>query len=226
MLFERTALSRKPEKLARKELDVLRTDGQWMPDMVFRDPYILDFLNLSDSYSERDLETAILRDMEAFLLEMGSGFSFVARQKRMVIDGEDHTLDLLFYHRRLRRLVAVELKLGKFKAAYKGQMELYLRWLEENERESSEDSPLALILCAEGGQESIALLRLDQAGIRIGQYLTELPPRKFWNASCMSPSRCPDLCWKIARKNSNDRYGETPLQYERYAAAWRHARRL
>jgi predicted nuclease of restriction endonuclease-like (RecB) superfamily len=121
MLFERTALSRKPEKLARKELSALRADGKWMPDMVFRDPYILDFLNLSDSYSERDLETAILRDIEAFLLEMGGGFSFVTRQKRMVIDGEDHTLDLLFYHRRLRRLVAVELKLGKFKAAYKGR---------------------------------------------------------------------------------------------------------
>jgi len=177
MLFERTAVSRKPEKLARKELAALRADNQWMPDMVFRDPYILDFLQLSDSYSERDLETAILRDMEAFLLEMGSGFSFVTRQKRMVIDGEDHTLDLLFYHRRLRRLVAVELKLGKFKAAYKGQMELYLRWLEENEQESNEESPLGLILCAEGGQESIALLRLDQSGIRVGQYLTELPPK-------------------------------------------------
>jgi hypothetical protein len=136
-----------------------------MPDMVFRDPYILHFLQLSDSYCERDLETAILRDMEAFLLEMGSGFSFVTRQKRMVIDGEDHTLDLLFYHRRLRRLVAVELKLGKFKGAYKGQMELYLRWLEENEQESNEESPLGLILCAEGGQESIALLRLDQSGM-------------------------------------------------------------
>lgn len=179
MLFERTALSRKPEQLARKELDTLRTKGQWMPDMVFRDPYILDFLKLSDSYSERDLETAILRDIEAFLLEMGSGFSFITRQKRMVIDGEDHTLDLLFYHRRLRRLVAVELKLGKFKAAYKGQMELYLRWLEENEQESTEESPLGLILCAEGGHESIALLRLDQAGIRVGQYLTELPPKKI-----------------------------------------------
>ena len=179
MLFERTALSRKPEKLARKELTALRADGRWMPDMVFRDPYILDFLNLSDSYSERDLETAILRDIEAFLLEMGGGFSFVTRQKRMVIDGEDHTLDLLFYHRRLRRLVAVELKLGKFKAAYKGQMELYLRWLEENEQESSEESPLGLILCAEGGHESIALLRLDQAGIRVGQYLTELPPKEI-----------------------------------------------
>src|ERR1019366_5953390 len=137
MLFERTAVSRKPEELAHKELDALRNDDQWMPDMAFRDPYILDFLKLSDSYSERDLETAILRDIEAFLLEMGSGFSFVTRQKRMVIDGEDHTLDLLFYHRRLRRLVAVELKLGKFKAAYKGQMELYLHWREENEQQST-----------------------------------------------------------------------------------------
>lgn len=178
MLFERTAVSRKPEKLARKELDALRAENQWAPDMVFRDPYILDFLKLSDSYNERDLETAILRDIEAFLLEMGSGFSFVARQKRMVIDGEDHALDLLFYHRRLRRLVAVELKLGKFKATYKGQMELYLRWLEEHEQEPKEESPLGLILCAEGGQESIALLRLNQSGIRVGQYLTELPPKK------------------------------------------------
>lgn len=144
----------------------------------FPRPYILDFLKLSDSYSERDLETAILRDIEAFLLEMGSGFSFVARQKRMVIDGEDYALDLLFYHRRLRRLVAVELKLGKFKAAYKGQMELYLRWLEEHEQEPKEESPLGLILCAEGGQESIALLRLDQSGIHVGQYLTELPPKE------------------------------------------------
>jgi predicted nuclease of restriction endonuclease-like (RecB) superfamily len=178
MLFERTALSRKPAKLARKELDALRNEDQWTPDMVFRDPYVLDFLKLSDSYSERDLEVAILRDIESFLLEMGGGFSFVSRQKRMVIDGEDHNLDLLFYHRRLRCLVAVELKLGKFKATYKGQMELYLRWLEENEYEAGEGSPLGLILCAEGGQESIALLRLDQAGIRVGQYLTELPPRK------------------------------------------------
>ena len=146
--------------------------------MVFRDPYILDFLKLSNSYSERDLETAILRDIEGFLLEMGSGFSFVTRQKGMVINSEDHTLDLLFYHRRLRRLVAVELNLGKFKVAYKGQMELYLRWLEENEQEPNEESPLGLILCAEGGQESIALLRLDQSGIRVGQYLTELHSKK------------------------------------------------
>jgi predicted nuclease of restriction endonuclease-like (RecB) superfamily len=178
MLFERTALSRKPKELARKELDALCEKDLWMPDMVFRDPYILDFLRLSDTYSERDLEVAILRDIEAFLLEMGSGFSFITRQKRMVIDGEDHNLDLLFYHRRLRRLVAVELKLGKFKATYKGQMELYLRWLEQHEQEPGEQSPLGLILCAEGGHESIALLRLDEAGIRVGQYLTELPPKE------------------------------------------------
>ena len=156
MLFERTALSRKTNKLAHKELSSLREEGRWTPDLVFRDPYVLDFLNLTDTYSERDLEAAILRDIEAFLLEMGSGFTFVARQKRMVIDGEDHNLDLLFYHRRLHRLVAVELKLGKFRAAYKGQMEQYLRWLERNEQEPGEESPLGLILCAEGGQESVA----------------------------------------------------------------------
>ena len=164
--------------MAHKELSSLREEGRWTPDLVFRDPYVLDFLNLTDTYSERDLEAAILRDIEAFLLEMGSGFTFVARQKRMVIDGEDHNLDLLFYHRRLHRLVAVELKLGKFRAAYKGQMELYLRWLERNEQEPGEESPLGLILCAEGGQESVALLRLDQVGIRVAQYLTELPPKR------------------------------------------------
>jgi YhcG PDDEXK nuclease domain len=143
-------------------------------------PYILDFLNLTDSYSERDLETAILCDIEAFLLEMGSGFSFVARQKRVVIGGEDHTLDLLFYYCRLGRLVAVDPFWNRPHNAEHnaGQMELYMRWLEENEQESSEDSPLGLILCTEGGQESIALLQLDQAGIRVGQYLTELSPKK------------------------------------------------
>jgi predicted nuclease of restriction endonuclease-like (RecB) superfamily len=179
MLYERTALSRKPEELVRTELDALRAEDRITPDLVFRDPYLLDFLNLKDSYSERDLETAILRDMEAFLLELGGGFSFVARQKRMVIDGDDHYLDLLFYHRKLKRLVAVELKLGVFKAAHKGQMELYLRWLEKYEQEPGEESPLGLILCAEGGAESVALLRLDAAGIRVGQYLTELPPKEL-----------------------------------------------
>jgi predicted nuclease of restriction endonuclease-like (RecB) superfamily len=179
MLFERTALSRKPEELIRRELDELRNNDRISPDLVFRDPYLLDFLKLHDSYTERDLETAILHEMEGFLLELGDGFSFIGRQKRMVIDGEDHYLDLLFYHRKLKRLIAVELKLGAFKAADKGQMELYLRWLEKYEQEPGENSPLGLILCANGGAESVALLRLDAAGIHVAQYMTELPAKEL-----------------------------------------------
>lgn len=178
MLFERTAISRKPEELIRLELDALRDEDQLTPDLVFRNPYFLDFLNLKETYSERDVETAILRELEAFLLELGAGFTFVARQKRMIIDGEDHYLDLLFYHRKLKRLIAVELKLGKFKAADKGQLELYLRWLERYEKEPGEQSPLGLILCSEGGHEAIELLKLDSAGIRVAEYLTELPSQE------------------------------------------------
>ena len=178
MLYERTALSKKPEELIRQELDTLRNEDQLTPDLVFRDPYFLDFLNLKGAYSERDLEAAILRELEAFILELGAGFTFVARQKRMIIDGEDHYLDLLFYHRKLKRLIAVELKLGKFRAADKGQLELYLRWLERYEQEPGEGAPLGLILCAEGGHEKIELLRLEPSGIRVAEYLTELPPRE------------------------------------------------
>ena len=177
MLFERTAVSKKPELLIHRELSKLREEGSLSPDLVFRDPYVLDFLGLKNAYNERDLEQAILRELETFLLELGIGFSFVARQKRMVIDNEDHTLDLLFFHRRLKRLVAVELKLGKFKAAYKGQMELYLRWLEAYEQGPGENSPLGLILCGSSSSEAIELLRLDDAGIRVAEYLTELPSR-------------------------------------------------
>ena len=177
MLFERTALSKKPAALAKQELAKLRDEDRLTPDLVFRDPYVLDFLRLKDTYSEADLETAILRELESFLLELGVGFAFVARQVRIIIDGEDHHLDLLFYHRRLRRLVAVDLKLGKFEAAYKGQMELYLRWLEKHETQPGEDSPLGLILCAGKSDEQIELLQLDASGIHVAAYLTDLPPR-------------------------------------------------
>jgi predicted nuclease of restriction endonuclease-like (RecB) superfamily len=177
MLFERTALSKKPEKLAKKELAKLRTTDQLSPDLVFRDPYFLDFLGLKDTYAEADLEAAILRDIESFLIELGTGFTFVARQKRMVIDGDDFRLDLLFYHRKLRRLVALDLKLGKFEAADKGQMELYLRWLDKHEREPSEKAPLGLILCESAGEEQVELLQLGESGIRVATYLTELPPK-------------------------------------------------
>lgn len=181
MLFERTAFSRKPEELARKELAELREDDRVSPDMVFLDPYLLDFLDLGNAFREADLEAAVLQELEKFLLELGGGFTFVARQKRMTIDNEDFYLDLLFFHRRLKCLVAVELKMGKFKAVYKGQMELYLRWLEKYEMEKGEQPPLGIILCTEGNREQIELLRLDTAGIHVAEYLTELPPKELLN---------------------------------------------
>lgn len=147
------------------------------PAVVFKDPYFLDFLGLRQGHDEADLETAILRQLEAFILELGRGFAFVERQKRMVIDGEDFYLDLLFFHRRLRRLVAIELKLGRFKAAHKGQMELYLKWLDKFERQPEEEAPIGLILCAESSREQVELLQMHKDGITVAEYWTELPPK-------------------------------------------------
>jgi len=179
MLFERTALSRKPAKLVARELKALREDDKLTPDLVFRDPYVLDFLGLADTYSEKDIEAAILREIESFLLELGAGFAFVQRQKRITLDGDDYYLDLLFYHRRLRRLVVIELKLGEFKPADKGQVELYLRWLDRHERQDGEEAPLALILCAGTKRETAEYLDLGRSGIHVAEYLTELPPREL-----------------------------------------------
>lgn len=179
MLYERTAVAKKPENVVRQEVDSLRKEDQLTPDLVFKDPYFLDFLGLNDRYIEKDVEDAILREMEKFILELGVGFSFVARQKRMQLEDEDLYLDLLFFHRKLRRLVAIDLKLGPFKADYKGQMELYLRWLDEYERQPGEEVPIGLILCASRSEEKIRLLRLDHGNIRVAAYMTELPPRKL-----------------------------------------------
>ena len=178
MLYERTALSKKPDELAKKELDALRDEDRLTPDLIFRDPYFLDFLGLADTFSEKDLENAILRELERFILELGTDFSFIARQKRITVDHEDFYIDLLFYHRKLHRLVAIDLKLGKFRPADMGQMELYLRWLDRYERQEREDSPIGLILCAGKSLERIELLQLEDRGIRVSEYLTELPPRK------------------------------------------------
>lgn len=177
MLYERTAISSKPEEVIKTELANLRDNEILSPDLVFKSPYFLEFTGLKGVYSEKSLEDSLLVHIEHFILELGVGFTFVERQKRMIIDGEDFYLDLLFYHRKLRRLVAIELKLGKFKAAYKGQMELYLRWLEKYEMEAGEESPIGLLLCTEGSEEQIELLQLDQTGIRVAQYMTELPSR-------------------------------------------------
>ena len=144
----------------------------------FKDPYLLDFLNLGNGYLEKDLEQAILYELEKFILELGKGFTFVERQKRMIIDGEDFNLDLLFYHRKLKRLVAIELKLGKFQAKHKGQMELYLRWLDKYEKQEGEKTPIGLILCAESSREQIELLEMHKDGIIVAEYWTDLPPKK------------------------------------------------
>ena len=178
MLFERTAVSGKPEDFIKRELSTLRDDNVMSPDLVFKSPYFLEFTGLKGMYSEKSLEECLVAHLEQFIIELGNGFSFVARQKRMIIDGEDFYLDLLFYHRRLHRLIAIDLKKGRFKAEYKGQMELYLRWLEQNEVEPGEESPLGLLLCTEGSDEQIELLQLDKSGIKVAKYLTELPSRE------------------------------------------------
>lgn len=176
MLYERTALSRQPDALIQQELATLRSKGEIAPKLVLKDPYLLDFLGLTDRFLERDLEDAILRELESFLLELGAGFSFVARQKRIQLDGDDFYIDLLFYNRKLKRLVVVELKQGNFKPEYKGQMELYLRWLAKFETEADENPPLGIILCAGKNNEQIELLELDASGIHVAEYLTVLPP--------------------------------------------------
>jgi predicted nuclease of restriction endonuclease-like (RecB) superfamily len=178
MLYERTALSKKPEELIRHELAVLREKGEVSPTLVFQDPYMLDFLQLADTYSEKDLESAILREIERFLLALGAGFAFVERQKRITLDGDDYYIDLLFFHRRMRRLVAIELKIGDFKPADSGQVELYLRWLDRHERQPSEEAPLGIILCAGKKRETVEYLGLDARGIHVAEYLTELPSRE------------------------------------------------
>lgn len=145
---------------------------------TFKDPYILDFLGLKDDFLEKDLESAILKELERFILEIGKGFAFVERQKRMIIDGEDYHLDLLFYHRKLKRLVAIDLKIGKFQAGDKGQMELYLKWLDKYEKQEGEEKPVGLILCAETSREQVELLEMHKDGIMVAEYWTELPPKK------------------------------------------------
>ncbi len=178
MLFERTAISRRPEETIRKDIQLLDDKNIMTIDMFYRDPCILNFLGLQDTYSEKDLENAILTELEKFILEMGTDFAFMARQKVISIDGKDYKIDLLFFHRKLRRLVVVELKIGEFEPEYKAQVELYLRWLNKYERMENEESPIALILCAEKSDEIIELLELDKGDIRVSQYLTTMPPKK------------------------------------------------
>jgi len=180
MLYERTALSKLPEETIKNQLKDLKEKDKMTPDLVLRDPYVLDFLELHDTYSEKDLEQAILNALEKFILEFGRDFYFVGRQRRITIDKEDYYIDLLFYHRKLRCFVAIELKLGKFKAEYKGQMELYLRYLEKYEMDEGENPPIGIILCAEKSKEHVELMLLNEDRIKVAEYMTKLPPKELF----------------------------------------------
>lgn len=179
-LYERTAISRKPEDIIKKELAELKDDNTINPDLVFRSSYFLDMLGLPDVFSENDLESAIVSQLQSFICELGTDFAFLGRQKRITVDAVDYYIDLLFYHRSLRRLVAIDLKLGKFKPEHEGQMLLYLRYLNQNERRDGEESPIGLILCSEGNTEHIEYLMLDDnSPIKVAQYYTQLPDKKL-----------------------------------------------
>lgn len=177
--FERTSISKKSEETIIRDLQILERENKMTTDLFFRDPYILDFLDLKDTYSEKDLENAIISELERFILEMGNDFAFLSRQKRITIDGEDYYIDLLFYHRKMKRLVVIELKLDKFKPEHKGQVELYLKWLDKYERAEGEDSPIAIILCATKSNMITELLGLNNDEIYVAQYLTKYVPKEI-----------------------------------------------
>jgi predicted nuclease of restriction endonuclease-like (RecB) superfamily len=179
MLYERTAISKKPEEVIINELQLLKSEQKLNPDLVFKDPYFLDFLGLKDAYSEKDLEASIIVELQRFIIEMGTDFAFMARQKRITIDQRDYFIDLLFYHRRLKCLVVVDLKMGEFEAGFKGQMELYLRFLEKYEKVEGENDPIGLILCSGKSSEHIELMQLGKSNIRVADYLTALPSQQI-----------------------------------------------
>ena len=177
MLYERTVLSRKPEDVIKQELEKIKSTNTLTPDVVFRSSYFLDAIGLVDVYSEKELESAILINLQQFIKELGSDFAFLDRQKRITVDAIDYRIDLLFYHRSLRRLVSIDLKLGKFKPEYEGQMLLYLRYLNTNERKEGEETPIGLILCSEGNTEHIEYLMLEDSNIKVAQFYTQLPDK-------------------------------------------------
>ena len=179
MLYERTAISKLPEQTIKNELQQLSEANQLTPDLVFRDPYFLDFLGLKDTYSEKDLEASIVAELQRFIAELGNDFAFMARQKRLMIDNRDYYIDLLFYHRRLKCLITIDLKIGEFDAAHKGEMELYLGYLEKYEMVDGENPPIGLILCAGKNPEHIELLQLNKSNIKVADYFTILPSKEI-----------------------------------------------
>lgn len=179
MVYERSLIAAKPEDEQTAVLSKI-TEGEISPDVIIRNSYIVDFLGLEGVYSEAELEDAVVEQMEKFIMELGDDFAFLKRQKRIPVDSVDYRLDLLFYHRKMRRLFAIDLKLGKFKPEYKGQMELYLKWLQRYEMQPGENTPVGLLLCSEGNTEHIELMMLDEPNIKVAQYLTVLPDKQWF----------------------------------------------
>jgi predicted nuclease of restriction endonuclease-like (RecB) superfamily len=179
MLYERTAIAKQPESVIKAELEKLKQGNLLNPDLYLQDPCVLKFLYPKPISSERELEDAILSELQIFIQDMGSDFCFVARQKRMSTEKNDRFLDLLFFHRSMRRLIAIELKLTAFQPEHAGQMEWYLKWLDKYERREGEEKPLGIIICSDKDQEDIELMELGLNGIHVAQYLTELPPKKI-----------------------------------------------
>lgn len=179
MLYERIALSKKPENVIKTQLNNLKNTDEMTPDFIFKEPYFLNFIGAHEYESEEELENLILNNITDFLQELGTDFCFVARQKRMSTGKKDRYLDLLFFNRRLQRLIAIDLKLNDFDPAYKGQMEWYLNWLDKNEKFDYENKPLGIILCAGKDHDDIEYLEMDKTGIHVAQYLTELPPKEI-----------------------------------------------
>ena len=150
--------------------------GKHFPDFEIKDPFVLEFLGLKDEYSEAELEEALIRELEQFLLELGNDFAFIARQKRLRVGTEWYRVDLLFFHRRLRSLIVVELKLGKFTHADAGQMNLYLNYAREHWTNADENPPIGLILCSEH-DAAVAHYSLGNLGNQVlaREYQTALP---------------------------------------------------
>jgi predicted nuclease of restriction endonuclease-like (RecB) superfamily len=182
MLFERTALAQQPKEVVENSLSLVKEEDRLDPRMLLQNPYILDFLDLPTSYNESELEQAILNAIQKFLLELGGGFCFVERQKRLSVGDRDYYIDLLFYNRYLRRLVVIELKTTHFKPSHKGQMEFYLRWLDKYEKQGDDKPPIGIVLCSEKGQQEVEVFDLDESGIHVAEYWTELPSKQVFEA--------------------------------------------
>lgn len=177
-LFERVVLSKDTARLVTPEEQTGPAQIVRYED-IFKDPYVLDFLGLKGAYSEKDLEAAIVHNLEQFLTELGTDFCFIGRQYAMRVDDDDYFLDLLFYHRGLRCLVAIDLKIGTFTAADKGQMDLYLAWLKKHDWREGENEPVGLILCTSARRQHVELLLQDGPHkMKVAEYLTRLPDKR------------------------------------------------